>query len=95
MSSQLEIAGSARDNAIYIAKQELKRQNAMLPKAYDVVVENAEAGNELEAPRQVYQVSFSFYYRGRKQIIYTVIIDKRSGRVELFSDSRTSIPSEV
>src|SRR6266446_6518963 len=86
---------ATRTRIIHIAEGELKRQNATLPRDYDVMVEDAKAGNEVEPSREVCQVSFSFAYRGKKQIIYTVIIDKRSGKVEVFSDSRTSVPSKV
>lgn len=85
---------STRRRIIHIAEGELKRQNATLPHDYDVVVEDAEAGNELEPSRKVYQVSFSFAYHGKKQLIYTVIINT-AGKVEVFSDSRTSVPSKV
>jgi hypothetical protein len=93
--SQGSLPGPDRDRMVHIAQQELARQHANLPHRYDVIVEGAEAGNELQPSRQVYQVSFSFVYRGKKQIIYTVIIDKRSGRVEMFSDSRAFIPSKT
>ena len=90
-----EVTGPDRLRIIRIAEHELARRHAQLPRAHEVIVEETKAGHELEPPRAVYQVSFSFLYRGKNQIIYTVIIDRRTEAVEVFSDSRESIPSKV
>lgn len=90
-----DIAASERSRIIRIAKQELARRDARLPGIYQVLVEEIDAGHELERPRRVYQISFSFAYKGKTQVIYTLIMDRRTKKVEVFSDSRKATPSKI
>jgi hypothetical protein len=80
---------------VEIAKAELVRRGLSLPRHYDVAVSHGQVITEINPRREIYVVTFSFMYRGRKDIIYTIHIDKRSGKIEDVYDSRTSIPSQV
>lgn len=85
-----EIIGTDREKLVGIAKQELKRRNLALPPDCDVVVENGKIINEIDnSPREVYAVWFSFTHRGNRGAFYSVLIDRRSGRIDQVSDLRT------
>jgi hypothetical protein len=90
-TQQREIVGAERERLVKIAKQELRRRHLVLPHDHDVVVENGEIGNEIAPlPRKVYGVWFRFTYRGKREVFYSVLIDKRSGRIDQVSDLRTA-----
>lgn len=84
-----------RHKLVESAKSELERRGFSLPKHYDVAVTQGQVITEIHPRREIYVVTFSFVYRGKKDIIYTVHIDKRSGKIEDVYDSRTLIPSQV
>jgi hypothetical protein len=84
-----------RNKLVETAKLELKLRGFMLPTHYDVAVTQGQIITEIEPRREIYVVTFRFIYRGKKDIVYTVHIDKRSGKVKDVYDSRTSIPSKV
>jgi hypothetical protein len=84
-----EVIGADREKLVEVAKKELKRRSLPLPHDYDVVVERGEIGNEIDhSPREVYGVWFSFTYRAKRGAFYSVLIDKRSGRIDQVSDLR-------
>ena len=86
---QSEITGTDRERLITIAKNELKRRNLALPHYYSVVVENGKISNEIDrSPREVYGVWFNSSRRGEERAFYSVLIDKRSGRIDQVSDLR-------
>jgi DNA relaxase NicK len=86
---QGEITGPQREKLISVAKQELKRRNLPLPRDYNVVVENGKFMNEIDtSARELYGVSFTFTYRGKRDAFYSVLIDKGSGRIDQVSDLR-------
>jgi hypothetical protein len=85
---QRQLYGTDREKVIRIAKQELERRNLALPDRYDVVVENGKITNEIDnLPREVYGVWF--LRRGNRGAVYSVLIDKRSGKIDQVSDLRT------
>lgn len=84
-----------RNKIIQSAKRELERQNLSLPRNYSVEVGKGEIRSDFHRPREIYVVSFSFAYRGKREIIYTVFVDKQSGRADRVFDSRTMVPSEI
>ena len=76
-------------DAVTIAKHEVERRKVPLPKKYKVSVTDGNAFFEFEQPRKIYVVSFAFADRAKRHVVYTVHVDKRSGKVDAFSDSRT------
>lgn len=87
---QGEVIGAQREKLVAVAKQELKRRNFPLPHDCEVVVENGKFMNEIDtSTRELYGVWFTFTYRGKRDAFYSVLIDKRSGRIDQVSDLRT------
>jgi hypothetical protein len=89
-----ELTSDERKKVIIIAKQELRRRNITLPRRYEITALNMEMVTEVAPARPLYEVNFHCVYRGKKQLIYTVVIDKRSLKVTLFSDDKATIPIE-
>lgn len=90
-----ELSAFDRNKIIESAKRELNRQNLSLPRNYTVEVGKGGIRSDFHRPREIYVVSFSFAYRGKKEVIYTVFVDKLSGKADRVFDSRTMVPSEA
>lgn len=78
---------TSRD-AIRIARQELERRKVSLPKDYDLKVMEGNAYFEFEKPRKIYVVSIHFTDRRKRRVNCTIHVDRQSGKVDAFSDSR-------
>ena len=89
-----ELSALDRNKIIESAKRELRRQNHSLPRVYTVEVGKGGIRSDFHPSREIYVVSFSFAYRGKKDVIYTVFVDKLSGKADRVFDSRTMVPSE-
>jgi hypothetical protein len=90
-----KLRGFERQRLIETAKVALERGRLPLPRTYEVEVSDGQAITELTPVRPLYVVTFKFIRRGKKDIIYTVHINKRSRKVEDVYDSRSSVPSRV
>lgn len=88
-----DLSPSVRKKVIAIAGRELQRRNIVLPPTYDVSALRMEMVTEVRPRRPLYEVNFHFVYRGKKRLIYSVVIDKRSLKVVMFSDDRLTTPS--
>jgi len=89
-----ELNALDRNKIIESAKRELRRQNHFLPRDHTVEVGKGEIQSDFHPTQQIYAVSFSFAHRGKKQVIYTVFVDKLSGKADRVFDSRTMVPSD-
>jgi len=90
-----EVNAVDRARLVQIAKQEVERRKLALRRPYDVEVEPGIIGNEIGPPRQIYIVRFIFKHRAKKDVIYTVFINRRDQRIDQFFDSREMVPSRV
>jgi hypothetical protein len=88
-----DLSPSVRKKVITIAGRELQRRNIVLPAKYDVSALPMEMITEVRRPRPLYEVNFHFVWRGKRRLIYSVVIDKHSLKVVMFSDDRLTIPS--
>lgn len=83
-----------REQAIAAAKDELVRRRCSLPKKYTVNVEEGVYKAEMiEPPRPLWEVDF--YAPRARAPLYTVLINRRTGAVDDFMDSRREIPSRI
>ncbi len=69
-----------RDSLVDIATHEIHRRKLPLPPRYEVVVEEGFYQEEMEPRRTIMCVSFRFRFRGVKDTVYMVTIDRQ--RVE-------------
>lgn len=84
-----------RQKLVDTARFALERKGLTLPRIYEVEVSDGQVVTELTPVRQLYVVTFKFLYRGKKDSMYTVHINKRSGKVEDVYNSRSSVPSRI
>ena len=78
--------------AVQIARQEVKRRNIVLPKDHKATVSEGDAVFEFERPRKIYVVKIVFRDPSKRRVTLTVHVDKRSGKIDAFSDSRRLKP---
>jgi hypothetical protein len=83
---------SERERAIQLAKSEIAKRNIKLPFDCDISVVDGVATFVIGKPEPKYLVLFKFKNHGRRDLVYKVVINKRSGRVEDFLDYRDTIP---
>jgi hypothetical protein len=86
---------SPHEHAKAVALEYLTRHHVPLPTGYTIEAEDGEYGSEIAPPRLTYNVVVSVSRRGKAKLIYQLFVDPRTWRVELFSDPRKSIPSDI
>lgn len=77
---------------IRIAKREIDRRQIQLPSDCDITVVEGLAVSPVDKAREEYFVQFTFTHGGKRDIVYKVVIDKRSRKVNDFLDYRHTIP---
>jgi hypothetical protein len=88
-------AGVTREQALATAKQEVARRHCTLPRNYTVDVEPGIFQAEFERPRPLWGVHFCVPTAHGPRELVTVLIDRRSGAVDTFSDGRRTVPSRI
>jgi hypothetical protein len=83
---------SRRDEMIQIAKREIDRRHIQLPRDCDITVVEGMAVSPVDKAREEYFVQFTFTHGGKRDIVYKVVIDKRSRKVSDFLDYRHTVP---
>ena len=83
---------SQRDGIIEIAKHEIARRQIRLPRDYDVTVDEGVTVFPVGKAREEFIVRFTFTYHGKHNVIYKVVIDRRSRKIDDFIDYRDTIP---
>jgi hypothetical protein len=86
-------ASVSRDQALSTAKGELTRRHCLLPPNYTVLVGEGVFQAEFGSPRPLWEVEFSAQTRHGKTPLYVVLINRRSGAVDMFSDISRTVPS--
>jgi hypothetical protein len=79
---------------VITAKRELARRHCILPLNYTVEVGVGVFQAEFESPRPLWEVNFYAPSRHAKNELYTVLINRRTGAVDDFSDIRRTVPSQ-
>jgi hypothetical protein len=81
-----------RNEIIQIAEREIDRRQIHLPPDYDITVDEGVTVFPLEKPQEELVVRFTFTYRGKRDVVYKVLINKRSKKIDDFIDYRDTIP---
>lgn len=84
--------GSQRSEIIKIAKREIDRRHIHLPLDCNITVDEGVAVFPLGKPREEFIVQFTFTYRGKRDVVYKVVIDRQSRKIDDFIDYRDTIP---
>lgn len=77
-----------RDQAIKIAKTEIRRRHLLLPIGVSATVEDSWVDEEFVAPRAIYLVHLSNGSRGKRVLLYKICVNKRTGAIEDFTDMK-------
>ena len=93
--SRLESGLLDRKHAIEIANWEILRRNLSLPRNHTIRVAEAQMFDEVNGVVPVYEVYFDFIQSGRSTNLYNITVNRRSGEIEFFSDSRKGTPGSV
>jgi hypothetical protein len=82
-----------RDDILPIAKREIDRRHIHLPSDCSITVDEGITAFEgkVEKDREEYLVRFTFKHSGKRDVVYEVVIDKRSGKIDDFFDYRDTI----
>ena len=88
-------AAVTREQALTTAKRELTRRHCILPPNYTVLVGEGVFQAEFGSPRPLWEVQFSAPTRRGTKALYVVLINRRSGAVDMFSDIRQTVPSRM
>jgi hypothetical protein len=88
VSHPVSSAVSQRDEATRIAKGEIERRHIRLPSDCEITVADGVRNVELQELREEYSVRFTFMRDGKRDVVYEVQVNKRSGRVDGFLDYR-------
>ncbi|HVF72236.1 MAG TPA: hypothetical protein VM940_11575 [Chthoniobacterales bacterium] len=81
-----------RGDLIQIARGEIDRRHIHLPSDCAVTIHEGVTVSPVDKAREEYFVNFTFAHGGQRGVIYRVVIDKRSGKVDDFLDYRDTIP---
>jgi hypothetical protein len=84
--------GSQRNEIIQIAKREIERRHIRLPLDCDITVDDGVTVFPVGKAREEFVVRFTFTYRGKRDVVYKVVIDRRSRKIDGFIDYRDTIP---
>jgi hypothetical protein len=88
-------AGVTREQALATATRELARRHCTLPPNHTVVVGEGVFQAEFERARPLWGVHFYVPTAHGPRELVTVLIDRRSGAVDTFSDIRRTVPSRI
>jgi hypothetical protein len=83
---------SQRNEIIQIAKREIDRRQIRVPLDCDITVDEGVTVFPVGNAREEFIVRFTFTYHGKRDVVYKVVIDKRSRRIDDFIDYRETIP---
>jgi hypothetical protein len=83
---------SQRNEIIQIAKHEIDRRQIRLPLDCDIMVDEGVTVFPAGDAREEFIVRFTFAYHGKRDVVYKVVIDKRSEKIDDFIDYRETIP---
>ena len=71
----------------------MDRRQIRLPPDCDITVDDEGVTVfPLQKPREEFIVRFTFTYRGKRDVVYKVLIDRRSRKINDFIDYRETIP---
>ena len=85
-------AAVTREQAVITANRELTRRHCILPANYTVHVGEGVFQAEFESPRPLWEVQFSDPTGHGARDLYVVLINRRSGAVDTFSDISRIVP---
>ena len=74
--------------AIEIAKKELSKRGVTLPKNWRISAEHSSIDPEFRAQRPMFAVLFYPPEKGKRDAVYCVFVDKRTGKVYSFDENR-------
>src|SRR5437763_6067968 len=81
-------AATKRDEMIQAAKGELNRRHINVPKDCIITVVDWVSVSAIQRPRESHLVRFERSHGRKREMLYAVVIDKRSGKVSEFLDYR-------
>jgi hypothetical protein len=81
-----------KDEAIQIARREMARRAITLPPGITMKVEQGTVMVEVGPDIPIYVVSFYASDQRKSRPLYVVSVDRRNGRIESFTDTKTLIP---
>ena len=81
-----------RDEAIKIARAEIRRRHLPLPKEVTVSVEDSWVDEEFVAARAIHLVRLSPAPTGKNVVLYEICVNQRTGGIEDFTDMKDIEP---
>ena len=87
-ASQSSFSGTSQGEIIGIAKTELARRHIQLPRDYGSKVVEGITVFPAQKAQKEYFVLFTFTFRGKRDTVFKVVIDRQSKRVVEFVDYR-------
>jgi hypothetical protein len=84
-----------RDEALSLVEHEVSRRALPLPSKWKAQVQNSFVDYEFRPSRAIYAVTIYVIANGKRKNLYEVNVDKLSGKIEDFADTRKAVPIDA
>ncbi len=84
-----------REAALNLAEQEVIRRGLPLPSKWKTHVQDSFVDYEFRRSRAIFAVTIYVVANGKRRNLYEVNVDKQSGKIEDFVDTRRAVPIDA